>query len=102
MLTGRQQPEDDHFRHACLPLEPAQAFRYAPLHLGAGFCRKPSISRRMSANNFLETAIPAIWKVTYRPWLTTVAPILASFSRNVVSDPCSASFGNADVSCGSI
>ena len=69
MVTGRQQPEafDDHIQHeghpfpsdkpetdhvrvvqACLPLEPAQAFRYAPLHLGTGLDRKPSISRRIS------------------------------------------------------
>ena len=43
------------------------------------------------------TATSAIWKVTYRPWATTLAPILTSFSRIVVSDQCSISFGNASV-----
>ncbi len=39
--------------------------------------------------------------MTYRPWLTTLAPIFNSFSRSVVNDQCSTSYGNANVSCGS-
>ena len=52
-------------------------------HVGAGFGRRPSISRRMSANSRRGIATPAIWKVTHRPCRTTRAPILISFSRNV-------------------
>jgi hypothetical protein len=33
-----------------------------------------------------------MWKVTYRPWLTTVAPIFISFSRKLVSDHACAVF----------
>jgi len=58
-------------------------------------------SRPDSRNSSLGTATSANSNVTYRPWLTTLAPIFISFSRSVVSDPCSTSFGNADVSCGS-
>jgi hypothetical protein len=39
----------------------------------------------MSANICRETATSASWKVTYRPWLTTFAPILISLSRRLVS-----------------
>ena len=35
--------------------------------------------------------------MTYRPWLTTLAPIFTSFSRSVVNDQCSTSFGKASV-----
>ena len=52
-------------------------------HVGAGFGRRPSISRRMSANSRRGIATPAIRKVTHRPCRTTLAPILISFSRNV-------------------
>ena len=37
-------------------------------------------------NSSLGTATSANWNVTYRPWFTTLAPILTSFSRSVVSD----------------
>jgi hypothetical protein len=40
----------------------------------------------MSANICRDTATSASWNVTYRPWLTTLAPILISFSRRLVSD----------------
>ena len=33
----------------------------------------------------------------YRPWRTTLAPILTHFSRSVVSDQCAISFGTASV-----
>jgi hypothetical protein len=40
---------------------------------------------------------PAIWKTTYRPRLTTLAPILMSFSGKLVSDHGSAASGIAGV-----
>ncbi len=46
-------------------------------------------------------ATSAIWNVTYLPCLTTFAPILISFSRSVVSDQCSTSFGSVNVPFGS-
>ena len=36
-------------------------------------------------NNSLCTATSAIWKMIFREWRTTFAPILISFSRNVVN-----------------
>ncbi len=59
--------------------------------------RSPSMSRRIFRNKSLATATSASWKVTYRPCLTTFAPILTSFYRGVVSDQCSTSFGKARV-----
>ena len=56
-----------------------------------------SIGRRISRNRFLGAATSANWKVTYRPWLSTLAPIFTSFSRSVVSDQCSTSFDKARV-----
>jgi hypothetical protein len=56
-----------------------------------------AISYRMSTNIRRGTATSAIWKVTQRPWLTTYAPILISFSRRLVSDRGSAVFGIASV-----
>ena len=35
--------------------------------------------------------------MTYRPCLTTFAPIFTNFSRSVVRDQCSTSFGKANV-----
>jgi hypothetical protein len=43
------------------------------------------------------TATSAIWNVTWRPWLTTLAPILISFSRKLVRDHGSAVLGIASV-----
>jgi hypothetical protein len=48
----------------------------AARHVGAGLGRSCSISPRISANSVLGTATSASWKVTYRPWRTTLAPIL--------------------------
>ncbi len=39
-------------------------------------------------------ATSASCKVISRPWRTTLAPILISFSRKVVSDQCSTASGN--------
>ena len=44
-----------------------------------------SIAFRMSRNNSRGIATSAIWKTIFREWRTTFAPILISFSRNVVS-----------------
>ena len=47
---------------------------------------KLSIFSRIARNNFRGTATSAIWKITCRECCTTFAPILMSFSRNVVND----------------
>jgi hypothetical protein len=39
----------------------------------------------------------AIWNTTHRPWLTTLAPILISCSRKLVSEHGSAALGIASV-----
>jgi len=44
-----------------------------------------SIASRMALNNSRGTATSAIWKIICREWRTTFAPILISFSRNVVN-----------------
>jgi hypothetical protein len=41
---------------------------------------------RIAANNSRRTATSAIWKITYREWGTTFAPILINFSRSVARD----------------
>ena len=65
-------------------------------HGGNGAGRSPSISRRISRNGFLGTATSANWNITYRPWLTTLAPILFGFSHSVVIDKCSTSSDKAN------
>src|SRR5208282_5716420 len=59
--------------------------------------RSSAMSRRMSANRFLGIATSAIWKATERPWLTTFAPILMSFSLRLVSDQSLIGSGVASV-----
>ena len=49
-------------------------------HGGKGAGRSPSMSRRIFRNKSLGTATSASWNVTYRPWLTTLAPIFTNFS----------------------
>jgi hypothetical protein len=39
----------------------------------------------MARNNSCGTATSAIWKTIFPEWRTTFAPILISFSRNVVN-----------------
>jgi len=46
--------------------------------------RSRSIACRMDRNNSLGTAASAVWKTIFRKWRTTFAPILISFSCNVV------------------
>src|ERR1039457_5411064 len=48
----------------------------------------------MDRNNSRGTATSAIWKTTFLAWHTTFAPILISFSRNVVNDQCRTALGN--------
>jgi hypothetical protein len=43
-----------------------------------------SMAFRMSRNNSQGTATSSIWKTILLEWRTTFAPILISFSRNVV------------------
>ncbi len=50
---------------------------------------------KIAASNSLGTATSAIWKVTYLECQTTLAPILISFSRSVVTDQCFTDLGNA-------
>ncbi len=40
--------------------------------------------------------------MTYWPWLTTLAPVFTNFSRSVMSDQCSISYGKAEWRLGSI
>jgi len=68
-----------------------------PAYAGAGLRRRSSIRLRIFRNSSLGTATSANWNVTYRPCRTTFAPILTSFSRSVVNDQCSTSFGKASV-----
>src|SRR5262245_2147508 len=44
------------------------------------------MSRNISWNICRGIATSAIWKATWRPWLTTFAPILIGFSFRLVSD----------------
>ena len=66
-------------------------------YAGTGLRRRSSIRLRIFRNSSLGTATSANWDVTYRPWRTTLAPILTSFSRSVVNDQRSTSFGKANV-----
>ncbi len=71
-------------------------------HAGfGGGGRRSAIKPRTCANRARDTAISASWNVTYRPWRTTLAPILTSFCRSIVNDQRSASSGGAHVACGS-
>ncbi len=70
-------------------------------HGGKGAGRISSIRLGIFRNSSLGTTTSANWNVTYRPWLTTLAPIFTNFSRSVVSDQLSASSDTADYSFGS-
>ena len=58
-------------------------------HVGAGFGRKPSIVCGISADRRRGIVTSASWNVTDRVSLTTLAAIVTSLSRGVVSDQCS-------------
>ncbi len=50
---------------------------------------------RIPANKSRGTATSAIWRITYPESVTTLAPILISFSRSVVNDQCFTDLGGA-------
>src|SRR5208283_3991324 len=54
---------------------------------------RPILSR-MARNNSRGTATSAIWKTIFPEWRTTFAPILISFSRNVVNVQCRTACGS--------
>ncbi len=54
------------------------------------------MSGKILRNICRDTTTSAIWNVTERPCLTIFAPVLISFSRSVVSDQCSTSYGSTD------
>ena len=56
-----------------------------PTYAGTGLRRRLSIRPKIFWNKLLGTATSANWNVTYRSWRTSLAPILTSFSRSVVS-----------------
>ncbi len=56
------------------------------------------IRSKIAANNSRGTATSAIWKITYRELVTTLAPILINFSRSVVSDQCLTDLGTHEQS----
>jgi hypothetical protein len=79
------------------PLAPASSGRTSAVvichtgprapHAGAGgarAARSRAISIRISLSAFRDIATSAIPNVTQRPWLTTSAPILIGFLRNLV------------------
>jgi len=68
----------------------------SPAYAGAGLRRRSSIRLKIFRNSALGTATSANWNVAYQPWRTTLAPIFTSFSRSVVSDQCSISYGSTD------
>ncbi len=51
---------------------------------------------RIAANKSRGTATSTIWNITYFACRTTFAPILISFSRSVVNDPCFTDLGSAN------
>ena len=65
-------------------------------HAGTGLRRRSSIRPKIFRNSSLGAATPANWNVTYRPWRTTLVPILTSYSRSVVIDQRAASSGCAN------
>ncbi len=72
----------------------------SPAYAGAGLRRRSTIRLRIFRNSSLGTTTSANWNVTYRPWFTTLAPILISFSRSVESDQYSASYYSVNVRFG--
>jgi hypothetical protein len=63
---------------------------------GLGAARSRPIRPRMAANNARGTATSASWKIIARAWCTTLAPILISFPRSVVSLQVWADRGSAN------
>src|SRR5271157_3711580 len=79
-------------RHAA----PSSFLAYYPVTQPVpGTSLSPSIRSRIAANNLRGTATSAIWNVTALERETTLAPILISFSRNVVKLQCFTPRGSA-------
>jgi hypothetical protein len=62
---------------------------------GSGLALNRTMRSRISQKSTLGTTTSAIWNTTYRECLTTLAPILISFSRSVLSDRFFTDLGNA-------
>ncbi len=63
------------------------AYSAWPVTIGGGIASR-TMRSRIAANRFRVTATSANWNVAYFARRVTLAPILASFSRSVVSDQC--------------
>jgi hypothetical protein len=50
-----------------------------PRHAGAGGARRRAISDGISLDMGCDSATPAIWNITYRPWLTTLRQSSSAF-----------------------
>jgi hypothetical protein len=66
-----------------------------PTPANSGLDLNRPIRSRISRKSVLGTTTSAIWNTTYRECLTTLAPILISFSRSVLSDHIFTDLGNA-------
>jgi hypothetical protein len=62
----------------------------------SGLALNRPIRARMAPKRSRGTATSAIWNTTYRECLITLAPILMSLSRSVVSDHFLTDLGNAN------
>ncbi len=67
------------------------AYSAWPVTIGGGIASR-TVRSRIAANRFRVTATSANRNVIYFACRVTLAPILASFSRSVVSDQCFASW----------
>jgi hypothetical protein len=63
-----------------------QLAQFAHSHTVGGGIANRAIRSRIAANNRRDTATSASWNVTYLACRVTLAPILTSLSRNVVSE----------------
>jgi hypothetical protein len=66
-----------------------------PAPASSGRALNRPIRSRISRKSALGTTTSAIWNTTYRECLTTLPPILISFSRSVLSDHFFTDLGNA-------
>jgi hypothetical protein len=69
---------------------------HAPCPAASGGSANRAMRSRMAANSRRGTVTSASWNVTYLECRVTLAPILMSLSRSVVSDQCCTGFGNAN------
>src|ERR1700686_4642363 len=96
-------PDESHSAFSSGPLEVAVLFGtlvaetilasvHVRAHKQAGHMDASDLIKALQ-NTLARRGAVHIWKVTERPWLTTLAPILINFSRRPVSDHGSAVFG---------